>query len=110
MQKGQIQLQITLKLQVEENICYTLKEAEAIQKQCDKKMSEAAPIFKNAVEGLLQITRKEINELRAIVRPLDTIKMLMTAVCLILDEPPQNVCNKETGFVPQPSYWAAAIS
>ena len=94
---------------MEEDICYALKEAEAIQKQCDKKMSEAAPIFKNAVEGLLQITRKEINELRAIVRPLDTLRLLMTAVCLILGEPPQSVCNKATGFVPQPCYWATAV-
>lgn len=54
-------------------------------------MREAIPTFKSAVEGLLQITKKEINELKSIVRPLPTIRMLMTAVCLLLDEAPSPV-------------------
>ena len=54
-------------------------------------MVEAMPVFKHAVEGLLQITKKEIDELRAIKRPLSTVKTLMTAVCLILDIKPQKV-------------------
>ena len=43
-----------------------MNEAKEVQEQCDKAMKRAVPVFKNAVEGLLQITKKEIDELRAI--------------------------------------------
>ena len=73
-------------------------------------MREAIPVFKNAVEGLLQITKKEVDELKSIVRPLPTIRILLTAVCLILGEPPSLVCNKSTNYKPVEDYWATVIS
>ena len=62
IQKGQISKQIELVLQIENEIVYQLNEAKSVQHECDKRMKEAAPVFKNAVEGLLQITKKEIDE------------------------------------------------
>lgn len=73
-------------------------------------MQEATPVFKHAVEGLLQITKKEIDELKTIVRPLSTIRTLLTAVCLILDVSPTVISNKETNYKNVKCYWTAAIS
>ena len=110
IQKNEIQKQITLALNIEDETVYCLNEAKAIQKQCEKVMREAVPVFKQAVEGLLQITKKEIDELRTIISPLRAILVLMTAVCLILGEKPVLVSNKNTGFQVQPCYWTTAIS
>lgn len=87
-------------LQIEDEMVYCLNETKSIQKQCDARMREAAPIFKHAVEGLLQITKKEINELKSIVTPLDTVRSLMTAVCLVLGEEPTLLSTKKTNYVP----------
>lgn len=73
-------------------------------------MHTATPVFKNAVEGLLQITKKEVDELKSIVRPLPTVRTLMTAVCLILDEPPTLVTTKENNYMPVKDYWTTVIS
>jgi len=81
-----------------------------VQKECEKGMKEATPVFKHAVEGLLQITRREINEIRSIIRPLDTIRTLMTAVCLLLGEEPTIVRNKDTNYHPVKCYWTTAVS
>ena len=87
-----------------------MKCAEEIQEQCDKCMRDAIPTFKSAVEGLLQITKKEINELKAIIKPLPTILILMTAVCLLLDEAPTKLRTKESKHDFVECYWTTAIS
>lgn len=73
-------------------------------------MQEAAPVFKHAVEGLLQITKKEINELRSIKKPLDSIRTLLTAVCLILGEEPMLISSKQTNYQQTKCFWTTAIS
>ena len=89
---------------------HMIKEAEEIQAKSDRAMRQAMPIFKNAIDGLLKITKKEINELKTIVQPLPIILKLMTAVCMLLDEPPTIVSTKATNFTAKECYWATSIS
>ena len=110
MHKAQVKKQITLKLQVEEDIVHMIKEAEEIQAKTDRVMRQAMPTFKDAIDGLMKITKKEINELKTIVHPLPIILKLMTAVCMLLDEPPTIVSTKATNFTAKECYWATSIS
>lgn len=109
VKKGQIAKQIKLVLDIENETVYCLKEAKVVQAKCDQLMAEATPVFKHAVDGLLQITKKETNELKTIVRPLQTIVILLSAVCLVLGVEPAIVNNKDTDYRPQKCYWTSAI-
>ena len=44
------------------------------------------------------------------MRPLITIRTLLTAVCYILNVPPTIMSNKETNYKPTADYWTAAVS
>ena len=73
-------------------------------------MREATPVFKDALEGLLKISKKEIDELRAIRRPLPSIMALLEAVCLILGAEPKIVRDQSSNFKPVKCYWTTALS
>ena len=44
------------------------------------------------------------------MRPLSTIRTLLTAVCYILDVKPTVISNKETNYKQKKCYWTAAVS
>ena len=76
---------------------------------CDRKMKEAIPVMSNSIEGLLRITKPQLDELKTINNPIPTIKILMTAVCMILRIKPTAVSNKETNYVQTLDYWKSAV-
>ena len=63
----------------------------------------------NSIEGLLKITKPQIDELKTIRNPIDTIRVLMTAVCIILRVKPAVVYPKENNYKQAEDYWKAAV-
>ena len=87
-----------------------MAEAQIVRNHCDLQLKAAMPIFNDAIEGLMKITRTEINELKTISRPIKTLETLLTCVCIILKVPPTTVTNKDTNFKAKKCYWTTAIS
>ena len=84
-------------------------EAKEIKHACDRKMKEAVPVMSNSIEGLLKITKPQLDELKTINNPIPTIRVLMTAVCIILRIPPTVVYTKESNYHPTKDYWKSAV-
>ena len=72
-------------------------------------MKEAIPIMSNSIEGLLKVTKKQIEELKTMHKPITTIRVLMTAVCIILRIKPAVVYPKETNYEQTTDYWKSAV-
>ena len=108
--KLQLDKQSKLVLSLDDELTYLMAEAEIVRNHCDLQLKAAMPVFNDAIEGLMKITKSEINELRTITRPRATLKTLMTAVCIILKEKPTIVSNKATNYETKACYWSTAIS
>ena len=54
-----------------------------------------------------QIAKADVSEVRTLDHPPKTIKLVLKAVCLLLDVQP--IVRKNSKGVYKPSYWAAAI-
>jgi hypothetical protein len=75
-----------------------LDDAIEIQRICDKNFREKVPLFIKANKGLLQITRKQIEEISTIREPSEIMLTLSKAVCIIMKVPPTEIKTKENNF------------
>ena len=65
------------------------------------------PKFIKANDGLRKITKKQIDEIKKIREPSDTLVTLAKSICIVMKVEPTNVKNKEVNFATNLSYWAA---
>ena len=63
----------------------------------------------NSIEGLLRITKSQLDELKTINNPIPTIRILLTAVCIILRIKPTEVYTKESNYKKTLDYWKSAV-
>jgi hypothetical protein len=68
--KAELDKQSKLILGYDDELCFMMKEAEQIRNHCDLQLRAAMPIFNDAIEGLMKITKTEINELKTITKPI----------------------------------------
>ena len=72
-------------------------------------MRDAIPVLQTSIEGLAKVSKSDIDELKSITHPIDTIVTLVTAVCIILRIKPIPINNESTGFKEKMDYWRSAI-
>lgn len=65
------------------------------------------PSLKEALQLISELTKKDIAELKSLHHPPKVVKLVVTAVCMIMNIPPEEKLSRKTGR-PKLSYWKAA--
>ena len=71
-------------------------------------MDSLVPALNNSLRTMQRISKLEIAEIRQMMHPPPLVKLVMKAICILLDVEP--VMKKGKDGKPKPSYWRAAIS
>lgn len=71
-------------------------EADSIKQKCQKELDEAIPMKLEAEEALKQISKKDITEIKTVVKPHDAVIMVMSGVSILLEIPPEKVMDPAT--------------
>eukprot|EP01012_Entosiphon_sulcatum_P032727 TRINITY_DN4157_c0_g1_i1.p1 TRINITY_DN4157_c0_g1~~TRINITY_DN4157_c0_g1_i1.p1 ORF type:complete len:4195 (-),score=848.52 TRINITY_DN4157_c0_g1_i1:38-11479(-) len=92
---------------VEEAACNAKAAAsKAIRDECEAQLSEAMPALEAATRAVMEISKKELSEIRSMQQPSDKIKRVIEACCICLEEPPKRIVDP-TGKVTF-DYWEIA--
>ncbi|CAG9462898.1 unnamed protein product [Pedinophyceae sp. YPF-701] len=81
-------------------------EAKALKDQCEEELGKAMPILNDALSALDTIKEADINYVKKLTNPPGVIKLVMEAVCVILEVKPQRV-NKDGAMVND--YWKPSL-
>jgi dynein heavy chain len=60
-----------------------VKEAEIMSIECERDLSIAKPKLKQAQEALNTLDSNDINNIRVMLKPPETVQLVMEAVCII---------------------------
>lgn len=71
-------------------------EADAIKQECKKELDAAIPMKLAAEEALKSIGKKDITELKGIASPHVDVKMVLSAVMILLEIPPEKKLDPAT--------------
>lgn len=82
-------------------------EAKAIKDECEAELAEAIPILNDALAALDTIKEADINYIRKLGNPPGAIKLVMEAVCVILDVKPAKIKDDSGKMVPD--YWKPSV-
>lgn len=82
-------------------------EAKAIKDECEAELAEAIPILNDALAALDTIKEADINYIRKLGNPPAAIKLVMEAVCVILDVKPAKIKDDSGKMVPD--YWKPSV-
>jgi dynein heavy chain len=94
--------------QEEKELLLESNEAEALEKECRASLDKAVPDMEEAIEALKQLSKLELSELKVIRKPPKAISLLMSAICIVIQEEPTRVKTKDgQGFVND--YWPTSI-
>lgn len=81
--------------------------AKSIKDECEADLAEAMPILNEALAALDTIKEADINYIKKLGNPPATIKLVMEAVCVILDVKPAK--GKDDAGKPILDYWKPSI-
>ncbi|KAG2451278.1 hypothetical protein HYH02_003884 [Chlamydomonas schloesseri] len=81
--------------------------AKAIKDECEADLAEALPILNEALAALDTIDEKDINYIKKLGNPPVIIKLVLEAVCVILDVKPAKI-KDDTGKT-IPDYWKPSV-
>ena len=65
------------------------------------------PCLNEALESMKTLNKSDIEEIRTLDHPPKIIKLVMKAICMIIEEPPTTKRNRDGTY--EPSYWKTAI-
>ncbi|KXZ55711.1 DHC8 protein [Gonium pectorale] len=82
--------------------------AKAIKDECEADLAEALPILNEALAALDTIDEKDINYIKKLGNPPSIIKLVLEAVCVILDVRPAKV-KDDTGKM-MLDYWKPSVA
>lgn len=82
-------------------------EAKAIKDECEAELAEAIPILNDALTALDTIKESDINYIRKLGNPPGAIKLVMEAVCVILDVKPAKI--KDDSGKTVPDFWKPSV-
>lgn len=71
-------------------------EANAIKMDCQEKLDQAIPMKLQAEEALKQISKKDITEIKTVQKPHEAVVMVMSAVCILLEQEPTKKMDPAT--------------
>lgn len=60
-----------------------VKEAEFIKEDCERELSVAKPQLKRAEDALNTLDNNDINKMKAMLKPPETVQLVMEAVCVL---------------------------
>ncbi|GLC47993.1 hypothetical protein PLESTB_000047400 [Pleodorina starrii] len=81
--------------------------AKAIKDECEADLAEALPILNEALAALDTIDEKDINYIKKLGNPPNIIKLVLEAVCVILDVKPAKVKDESGKMVLD--YWKPSV-
>ena len=97
---------IKTKVEIEEALVNErFKEAEQIQGECEKELSKAKPKLLLAEEALNKLDPNDINTLKAMKKPPDTVRLVMEAICVLKKQAPMSIPNPKNPKETIKSYW-----
>jgi dynein heavy chain len=82
-------------------------EALVLQRECQEQLDKIVPCIREALDSMGQVAKYDVAEVRTLDHPPKTIKLVLKAICLLLDVKP--IVKKNRKGVFKPSYWMAAI-
>eukprot|EP00698_Gefionella_okellyi_P007692 TRINITY_DN1880_c0_g3_i1.p1 TRINITY_DN1880_c0_g3~~TRINITY_DN1880_c0_g3_i1.p1 ORF type:complete len:4251 (-),score=1210.42 TRINITY_DN1880_c0_g3_i1:76-12828(-) len=83
-------------------------EARAIRDQCDSELAIALPALQAAEKALATLNKGDISEVKAMKAPPDGVKLVMSAVCIMLGVPPVKKPPAQPGGKKIDDFWPAA--
>jgi len=93
--------------QEEKELHLEAEEALSLEKECRVSLDKAIPDMEEAIEALKQLSKLELSELKTMRKPPKAIKLLMSAICIVINESPMRVKTKDgQNFVDD--YWPTA--
>ena len=81
--------------------------AEAIKSTAEGELAEALPALEEAVKSLNELDVKDMQEVRAFMRPPKGVLLTMEAVCVMFEDKPEMIMNNDT-MKKEKSYWGPA--
>ncbi|CAL7950071.1 unnamed protein product [Xylocopa violacea] len=88
----------TILVQQEKEIANKKTEIAGILKmECETDLAVAIPILEDAVAALNTLKPTDITLVKAMKNPPDTVKLVMAAICVMLDVPPDKAIDSVTG-------------
>ena len=96
------------KLKREEFECIqAVEEADALKEEAQEALNKIVPCVNEAIASMQQISKYQTSEVKTLDRPPRTIKLVMKAICILLEVEPIVKRNSKGEY--KPSYWKAAI-
>ncbi|TMW61529.1 hypothetical protein Poli38472_012720 [Pythium oligandrum] len=93
----------------EEKLCNDqAAEANAMKESCEAELAEAIPALQNAVKALQTLTKGDITEIKAMKKPPDGVKLVMEAVCIMMNVAPVKMKDPNGGTKKIDDYWVPA--
>lgn len=71
-------------------------ESNAIKTDCEKELAVAMPILREAEDALKCIKPSDISNIKALKNPPEMVRIVMEAVCILLEKKPERKMNTET--------------
>jgi len=93
--------------QEEKELHQEAEEASTLKEECRASLDKATPDIIQAIESLKQLSKMELSELKTMRKPPKAIKLLMSAVCIVIGEDPTRVKSKD-GQKYIDDYWPTA--
>lgn len=87
------------------------KEARAVEqsmKECEDDLSEALPILNAAIRALNTLTSSDITNVKAMLNPPAGVRLVMSAVCIMMSVAPDRVKDVEHPTKKIDDYWGPA--
>ena len=72
-------------------------EAQLLKDECETDLAQAIPILEDAIEALNTLKPTDITLVKSMKNPPAAIKMVMAAVCVMRDVPPDRLTDPSTG-------------
>ena len=96
------------KLKREEFECnQAVDESKGLMEEAQEALNKIVPCINEAVESMQQISKYQTGEVKTLDHPPRTIKLVMKAICILLEVEP--IVKRNSKGTYKPSYWKAAI-
>ena len=86
-----------------------VNEANLIKSECEADLAEAMPALLAAQEALECLDKKQLDLLKSMKSPPNTIKLVMRALCLILYPNPTEKIKNEKTLKLEIDWWASSL-
>uniref|UniRef100_A0A7S2P1M5 Uncharacterized protein n=1 Tax=Leptocylindrus danicus TaxID=163516 RepID=A0A7S2P1M5_9STRA len=95
-------------LEIEEAACNEqAATASALASDCEADLAEAMPALESAIKALKSLSKGDIVEVKSMKKPPEAVKMVMAAVCILMDVKPALIKDPDSGKKVK-DYWSVS--